>query len=67
MDEVAHLMTSGMFGDIANDPVLSATKTRRELCIEEFETFMAKGMQESLTTRPVSVMLEYWGSDGVRF
>lgn len=67
VDEVAHLMTSGMFGDVTDGPVLLATETWRELCTEEFETFMAKGMEESLTTRSVSLMLEYWGSGGEHF
>lgn len=63
VDEVAHLVESGMFGNVADGPALAVAETWRELCTEEFETFVAKGREDSLITRPVSFMLEYWGSE----
>lgn len=44
MEKAAHLMTSDMFGTVADGLVLPAAKTWKELCTEKFETFVAKGM-----------------------
>lgn len=45
------------------DPEPDVPLTMSQRCIEKFDKFVVAGVRETLETKPVSLMLEYWRSE----
>ncbi|CAM9933951.1 unnamed protein product, partial [Sphacelaria rigidula] len=60
--EAQHLLDAGIFDEMDAKP--DVPLTMRQLCKEEFDAFVKAGNKETLRTRPVSLMHNYWASEG---
>lgn len=65
-EEAQHLIESGMFGEPSSCQSLDQPKSTREICDAEFNQFLDKGRDENLFTIPVSLLNDFWASEGER-